>query len=580
MTYIVRWFHCSWKEGFKVFNNTKSRLLLGISVVLGIASSALLVLTPIIIGQAVDAMLGYQNVQFDTVNRMLVLALSAYIAYFLSSWIMAQFTNYVVIQEVERTRNALSEHLFKLPFSSLDTMQQGDVLQHFSLDSELVMDGMFQFITQAITGLTTVVLAIIYMSSINMWMSLLVLGLTPFIFLISRIIAKKSSKYFKQQQHISGRLSGFVNERFENYDLILTQNLQDQAELEFQEINQELNEVGEKAQFLSALVNPTTRVVNNMTYLLLGLVGALSVMHYGMSIGVFTSFVSVSIIFSKPLNEFSAISSQVMAGLAGYRRIQTLMAKTEESDVLTQHSFMAQTIDFKDVNFAYQPGRNVLEDVQLHIEPLSKVAIVGPTGAGKSTLINLLMRFYDPQTGGIYIDDINTQTVERASVRAAMSIVLQDPWLFEGSIRDNLKYGFAQASDEQMIAAAKQADIHDFIMNLNEGYDTILSNQSQNISVGQRQLLTIARALVVDAPILILDEATSNIDVVTEKKIQDVFTKVMKTRTSFFIAHRLATVVDSDIILVMNEGRLIEQGDHQSLMSEKGFYYHLFMSQF
>ena len=398
-------------------------------------------------------------------------------------------------------------------------------------------------------------------------------------YLSAKLITQRSLKLHRLQQHLSANLSGLSSEAINNSQLIMSYNYQDDIKQKFDVINQELRNVSEKAVFIAALPNPTTRVVNNIGYMLIGLTGAYAVFNFGLSVGFLTSFVSYSIMFSKPFNELSGIVSQISAAKAGYERIQSFLKMNDEEDPKEKVLLQGKTISFEDVSFSYDGTHMIIKDLNLDVEEKSKVAIVGPTGAGKSTLINLLMKYYEVSSGSLKIDNVDTHLISKASSRNLMSIVLQDPWLFNGTIKDNIKYGRPEASDQSVMDAASKAGVHDYITSLDKGYDTIVEIGSKNISLGQRQMITIARALLVDSPIIILDEATSSLDVVTEQEIQKVFTTIMKEKTSFFIAHRLNTVIDSDVILVMKDGRLIEQGNHQSLMNQKGFYYQMYISQ-
>ena len=525
-------------------------------------------------------MIGKDNVDMVGVVEMLKIALMLYGSNFILTWLVSLFANQVSVGIVGSLREKLFAHINKLPVGYLDTHSHGDIQSRFAMDSELILDGMYQLITQLIGGIFVVVISAYFMFSINVMMSVIVIALVPLMYITSRLVAKHSLQLYKKQQAIAGEISGTVNEYFANNTLLLAYNHQEDAIAKFEALNAALNDVGERAQFISAITNPTTRVVNNISYLLIGLVGAFAVREWGLTVGLLTSFISYSMMFSKPFNEFSAVVAQVMAGRASLERINAILEEPLESNNAHEQKLDGKVVSFEDVQFSYVEGKPLIKNLSLEIKPLSKVAIVGPTGAGKSTLINLLMRFYDIDSGSIKIDGVDLQSVSKRSIRDTMGIVLQDPWLFEGTIRDNIKYGKVDASDEAMFEVSKQAGCHDYIMSLDKQYDTRIALESKNISLGQRQMITIARALLVDAPIIILDEATSSLDVVTEQHIQSVFVKIMEKRTSFFVAHRLSTVIDSDVILVMKDGQLIEQGNHEELMAREGFYHKLYMSQF
>ncbi|CAM3582210.1 ABC transporter ATP-binding protein [Erysipelothrix anatis] len=559
---------------------TKVYLLLSITIICSLLAAITLVLTPFYLGKAIDFMIGKDNVDMVGVVEMLKIALMLYGANFILTWLVSLFANQVSVGVVGSLREKLFAHINKLPVGYLDTHSHGDIQSRFAMDSELILDGMYQLITQLIGGIFVVVISAYFMFSINVMMTVIVIALVPLMYITSRLVAKHSLQLYKKQQAIAGEISGTVNEYFANNTLLLAYNHQEDAIAKFEALNAELNDVGERAQFISAITNPTTRVVNNISYLLIGLVGAFAVREWGLTVGLLTSFISYSMMFSKPFNEFSAVVAQVMAGRASLERINAILEEPLESNNDHEQKLDGKVVSFEDVQFSYVEGRPLIKNLSLDIKPLSKVAIVGPTGAGKSTLINLLMRFYDIDSGSIKIDGVDLQSVSKQSIRDTMGIVLQDPWLFEGTIRDNIKYGKVDASDEAMFEVSKQAGCHDYIMSLDKQYDTMIALESKNISLGQRQMITIARALLVDAPIIILDEATSSLDVVTEQHIQSVFVKIMEKRTSFFVAHRLSTVIDSDVILVMKDGQLIEQGNHEELMAQEGFYHKLYMSQF
>lgn len=559
---------------------TKVYLLLSITIVCSLLAAITLVLTPFYLGKAIDFMIGKDNVDMVGVVEMLKIALMLYGSNFILTWLVSLFANQVSVGIVGSLREKLFAHINKLPVGYLDTHSHGDIQSRFAMDSELILDGMYQLITQLIGGIFVVVISAYFMFSINVMMSVIVIALVPLMYITSRLVTKHSLQLYKKQQAIAGEISGTVNEYFANNTLLLAYNHQEDAIAKFEALNAALNDVGERAQFISAITNPTTRVVNNISYLLIGLVGAFAVREWGLTVGLLTSFISYSMMFSKPFNEFSAVVAQVMAGRASLERINAILEEPLESNNAHEQKLDGKVVSFEDVQFSYVEGKPLIKNLSLEIKPLSKVAIVGPTGAGKSTLINLLMRFYDIDSGSIKIDGVDLQSVSKRSIRDTMGIVLQDPWLFEGTIRDNIKYGKVDASDEAMFEVSKQAGCHDYIMSLDKQYDTRIALESKNISLGQRQMITIARALLVDAPIIILDEATSSLDVVTEQHIQSVFVKIMEKRTSFFVAHRLSTVIDSDVILVMKDGQLIEQGNHEELMAREGFYHKLYMSQF
>lgn len=550
-----------------------------ICIILSLIGAYTLVLSPKYLGFAVDQMIGKNKVNILLVTVNLSIALVLYIMYFACTWLIAYTSNRLSLSVAKELRSQLEYNLNRNPLSYLDTTPLGKLLNLFTLDSEMLIDGVYQLLSQFFIGVFVVIISFMFMFNLSVFMSLMVVLMVPVMYLSSRYFAKKSVRLYSEQQELSANLSAFTSESLSNHELISNFNYQEQALEDFEKIHNEYNIVGEQTQILGALVNPTVRVINSLSYALLGIIGAFSVLNGNLSVGMFTAFISYSMIFSKPFNEFSAIIAQVSAAKVSYERIKQALSIKIDNDEGESISLEANSIEFKNVDFSYVSDKPIIKDFSLNIPALSKVAIVGPTGAGKSTLINILMRFYDIDSGEIRIDNFNTKILSKHSIRQAMSIVLQDPWLFEGSIADNIKFGKADASYKEIVEASKQAGCHDYIMLLDDGYETIINAGSTNISLGQRQMITIARAIIVDAPIIILDEATSNIDVLSEYKIQTVFRNIMKSKTSFFVAHRLATVIDSDIILVMKDGKLVEQGTHIDLMNKKGFYYSLFISQ-
>lgn len=560
--------------------NKRIYITLSLCVILSLVSSYILVLSPSYLGDAVDLMIGKGNVDLEGIAYILMISAGLYFIYFILTWIVSWASNHIAVAIVKDLRKQLEYQINRNALSYLDTKPHGALLNLFALDGEILIDGIFQLLSQLFSGVFVVLIALVFLLKINLLMTSIVVLMVPLMYYPSKGIAKSSVNLYRRQQQLAADLSSHVSESMINHELIMSSNYQNQSYEDFEKIHVEYNEVGKKAQILGALVNPTVRVINNLSYALLGLCGAYMVINGQLTVGVLTSFISISIIFSKPFNEFSAIIAQVMAGRASYDRIKEALEVPMERDQGKDSHLKGELVEFEHVDFSYVKNKPIIKDLSLTIPPLSKVAIVGPTGAGKSTLINILMRFYDVDSGVIKIDGLDTQLVSKQSIREVMSIVLQEPWLFEGTIKDNIKYGKQDASDEEVMQAAKQAGCHDYIMSLDDQYETMITLGSTNISVGQKQMITIARAIIVDAPIIILDEATSNIDVLTEYKIQEVFSEIMAHKTSFFVAHRLATVIDSDIILVMKDGKLVEQGTHTELMDKKGFYHELFLSQY
>lgn len=556
----------------------KHRGSLFLAAFFSFVSSLSLILTPFYLGLAIDFMLGKGVVDFSGVSSNLSVALVMYAFNFVFSCLSSLISNRVSVKIVEDLREQVHVHLDDVPLSYLDMSSHGSLGNMFSADGEYILDGLYQFLTQFLGGVFVVVIALVFMLRISVLMTLIVIAFVPIVFLTSSLVSKHSMRLFRVQQRIAGDIRESITELVDNHELVISYTHQAKLRDEFVQLNDDLVNVSERAQFISALTNPTTRVVNNISYLLMGLSGAYVVRNFGLSVGFLMSFISYSMLFSKPFNEVSAVLEQVSIGRSSYRRIQDFLAVEKEINVSDFVALEGETLRFEKVNFSYTKGIELIQDLNLDIAPLSKVAIVGPTGSGKSTLINLLMRFNDVDSGRISIDGNDVSKMSRSSVRSVMGIVLQDPWLFEGSVYENIAYGCAGANEVDVYEAAKHAGCYDFIMSLDSGFDTVIG--SANISLGHKQMITIARCLIAKAPILILDEATSSIDSLSEKHIQTVFSKIMASHTSFFVAHRLSSVVDSDLILVMKQGRLVEQGTHHELMALNGFYSELYMSQF
>lgn len=550
------------------------------SLVFAIVGNFAMVLTPFYLGLAIDAMVSQGNVDLVLVKTYLSYAVILYIVSFVFVWISNNISFSIASDFVTSIRDKVQNKLATLPLSYLDVHPHGKLTNMLSNDSDLILDGLFQAISKILGGLVIIIVATIFMLRINTTMTFVVYLTLPFVYISSHIVSKVSGASFRSQQDLAGQLNGFVSESIYNHKLILNYNYQETILNRFKSLNDQYNIAGQRAQFTASLTNPTTRVVNNLSYAIVGLVGAMTILNGNLTVGLFTSFISYSLMFAKPFNELSGNLAQVFAAKAGYENIQSLLNIKSEVDTGTQEIMTAGHVSFEDVSFAYQENNPLIENLDLEVKPKQKIAIVGPTGAGKSTLINILMRYYEVDSGKVYLDGVDIRQLSRQSLHENISIVLQDPWLFEGTILENLKYGREDATIDAVIEAAKAADVHEFISSLDKGYETMIQKGARNISGGQKQLLTIARALLQGGPILILDEATSNIDSLTEKRIQSVFTTIMKQHTTFFIAHRLSTVIDSDLILVMKQGNIVEKGTHRELMDKKGFYHTLYQSQF
>lgn len=560
-----------------------ARKWLVLNLITAIIGNAFILINPLLIGMLIGE-LSSLNEDYTVVIKYLVVIGIFYILGSIILWFSQAFSHNFATLVTKNLRNQAFHVITNTRIAYIDQTQTGDVMARFSQDIDLVFDALSHFFMNVFQGGTTVLFSIILMIYLNIWLTLVVVMVVPVIFLYSKLTNKKRNERFMVLQKLTGNLTATAKEYFSEKKLIQSYNYEETAKRNFDSINNELTEVGEKAYFSASLNNPTYRVFNNVAFAMLGLVSLL--LHkfgYGITPAVLTSMIMYAAMFSKPFNEYSVLTSSFMAGRAGVNRVLEIIQMNVESERI-DFSFKDRAregnIEFKNVSFGYTKDQELIKDFNLKVTKGQKVAIVGPTGAGKSTMINLLMRFYDIRSGEIIIDGKKIKEYNRKALRLSFGLVLQEPWLFGGTIFDNLTYGKKRATMEQVIEASKKANCHNFITNLKDGYDTVLDDKT-NLSVGQRQLLTIARALIIDPPILILDEATSNIDSLMEHEIQKTFNEAMKGKTSFVIAHRLKTIIDSDIIIVMNQGDIVEYGRHEELMNkDNGFYKNLYLSQF
>ena len=546
--------------------------------------SVLLTLTvPVLIGDGVDCIVEAGNVDYKGLLRVLILLCASVAGTALFQWLMSYFTNVITYRTVKDLRIQLFQKLNGVPLRYIDQTAHGDFISRVVNDIDQVSDGLLQGFTQLFTGIVTIVGTLVFMLMANIWVALLVFVLTPLSLFVASFIAKNSYKHFRGQTAIQGELSGYVEEMVANQKLVKAFNFEDRAETAFDGINRRLYDQGQKAQFFSSLSNPSTRFVNAVVYAAVGLTGAVSAIAGHISVGQISMFLSYAQQYTKPFNEVTGIITQLQTAFASAQRVFAVLDEPVETpdapDAIVASGCKGQ-VDINGVDFSYDPARPLIENMNLKVRPGQRVAIVGPTGCGKTTLINLLMRFYDVNAGEISIDSTPIRSMTRNSMRSLFGMVLQESWLFSGTVRENIAYGKPDATDEEILAAAKAAHAHSFIKRLPKGYDTIIAEDGGNLSQGQRQLLCIARVMLVDPPMLILDEATSNIDTRTEILVQEAFQKMMEGRTSFVVAHRLSTIREADVILVMNQGHVVEQGTHQELLAKGGFYANLYNSQF
>ena len=563
------------------------RVLVIVSLLCACVSAAAQLLIPILTGKAIDQMLGAGQVNLSGVLVFavwiaVVAALSAVAQQFLAT------SNNKIAYNISRDlRNAAFHKLQRLPLSYLDAHPSGDLVSRMIADVDTFSDGLLMGFTQLFTGVVLIVGTLTIMLIKNWMIALLVVVLTPLSMFVASFIARKTHHYFTEQARVRGQQTALINELIEGQKVVQSFGHEAASLSDFDCINDELGRVSLNATFFSSLTNPSTRLVNNIIYAAVALVGALSAVGGGISVGDLSVFLSYASQYAKPFNEISGVVTELQNALACAARVFSLLDEDDRVPDKKNAAVLSPkgTVDLKDVCFRYVPDRPLIEGFNLHVKPGQRIAIVGPTGCGKTTMINLLMRFYDVNSGAVLVDGTDIRNATRHSLRKSFGMVLQDTWLKAGTIRDNIAYGRPDASEEDVIAAAKAAHAHSFIRRLPDGYDTVITENGGNISQGQKQLLCIARVMLGGEngelpPMLILDEATSSIDTRTEIKIQSAFARLMNGRTSFIVAHRLSTIQEADVILVMKDGHIIEQGTHEELLKKQGFYANLYQSQF
>lgn len=558
----------------------QSRWLLILSFISAVVSVLLSLYAPLVIGNAIDAVTSTHKV--EAMMPYILLLILIYGLYSLFNWCMMITSNKIAFSSSCILRKQLFEKLEHMPISFYDTHARGDLISRFVNDIDLISDGLLQGLSTMISGAVTVVAAIIFMLRINWQMSLVVILSAPFTYLVAKTITRRSQQYFREQSVTLGKLNGYSEEILSSIKTVKAYHYEEQAEASFQDINQVLYTSGVKSQFYGSLANPSTRFVTNVAYSLVGMAGGILALQQLITIGNISTFLIYSNLFSKPFNEITGVITQLQSAIASGRRIFTLFDMEEESDDSHKESLerIKGQVEFRDVSFAYEPGKPLMKHLNMRIPAGSKIAVVGKTGAGKTTLVNLLMRFYEIQEGKILVDGVDVHAFTRDSLRRKFGMVLQDTYLFEDSIAANIAYGKPDATRDEIIAAAKKSGAHDFIRRLDKGYDSLLHANSNSLSQGQRQLLSITRVLLMDPAILILDEATSSIDTRSEQHVNKAMELLMEGKTSFVIAHRLSTIVHSDLILVMEHGDIVEQGTHEELLQKKGYYAQLYNSQF
>ena len=555
------------------------------SLIFAALSVASQLYVPILTGNAIDHMIGVGKVDFAGVAAIVRVIVAATAVTAISQWIFGICNNKITYNVSRDLRNAAIAKIQRLPVSYLDAHPTGDLVSRVIADVEQFADGLLMGFTQFFTGVLTILGTLGFMLYVNVPITLVVVCVTPLSFIVAGFIAKKTYRNFHMQTEVRGEQTAFINEMIEGQKVVQAFCHEKENVDQFDEMNERLQKASLKAIFFSSITNPATRFVNNVVYAGVALVGALFAVSGGISVGQLSCFLSYANQYTKPFNEISGVVTELQNAMACASRIFELLDEEErtpdkaDARVLTEEQ-VDGTVEISDVSFSYVPDRKLIEHFNLSVTPGERVAIVGPTGCGKTTMINLLMRFYDVDAGKICVSGTDIRDISRISLRRSYGMVLQDTWLKSGTIYENIAYGRPDATKEQVIEAAKAAHAHSFIKRLPDGYDTVISEDGGNISQGQKQLLCIARVMLCLPPMLILDEATSSIDTRTEIKIQQAFANMMKGRTSFIVAHRLSTIREADIILVMDSGKVIEQGTHEELLAEKGFYAKLYNSQY
>lgn len=558
------------------------RMLLVGALLCAIVYVVMSLLSPVLIGQAVDGIIGPGNVDFAQIGRVALELAVVLLAGGFFQWLMTLFTNKVCYRTVKDLRTQVFSRIQHVPLKFIDQNAHGNIINRIVNDVDSVSDGLLQGFTQLFTGVITILGTLGFMVSINPWIALVVVALTPVSLIIATLIARGTHKTFMKQSQIQGELGGHVEEMLGGQKVVKLFGHEQASEAKLDEINQRLYTWGYKAQIYPAFTNPLTRFVNGLVYAAVGVAGALTAVQGRLTIGQLSCFLSYANQYTKPFNEVTGIMAQLQTAMAAARRLITLIDEPMEQEPQNpKHLPGGKTaIAFRDVSFHYLPERPLIEHFNLDVQPGQRIAIVGPTGCGKTTLINLLMRFYDVVDGSITVGGVDIRNVPRDELRGRFGMVLQETWLTQATVAENIGYGKPGATREEIIAAAKAAHADSFIRRLPEGYDTVITENGGNLSQGQKQLLCIARVMLMDPPMLILDEATSNIDTMTELRVQKAFAAMVKGRTSFVVAHRLSTIKESDRILVMNQGHVVETGTHEELLAKGGFYARLYRSQF
>ncbi len=560
------------------------KLYIALILVLALTTTLLSLYIPILTGEAVDFIVEAGNVDFDGIYKVVIKIAVCIGVAAITQWIMSHINNIVTYSVVKGLRERAFKKIHDLPLSYLDTHPTGDLLSRVITDTEHISDGLLIGFTQLFVGVVTIVGTIVFMLGINVWITLVVVVLSPASFLIANFISKKTFIFFGRQSKLSGELTAYTEQMLDGLKVVKAFGYEKESVEDFEKINRELSEAAMKATFYSSTVNPSTRLMYSSIYAGVAIAGGIvaATNPAALSVGMFSSFLSFTNQYTKPFNEITSVITEFQNSLASAERVFELLDAQELAPENAESTLgeAKGNVEFKNVHFSYTPERKLIQNFNVKVQHGMRVAIVGPTGCGKTTLINLLMRFYDVERGKIKVDGIDISRLSREDLRKNIGMVLQDTWLIEGSVRDNIAFGRPDATDEEIIAAAKEAHAHSFIKRMPDGYNTHVDEGGGNLSAGQKQLLCIARVMLTLPPMLILDEATSSIDTMTEHRVQRAFEKMMRGRTSFIVAHRLSTIKEADLILVMRDGNIVEQGTHDSLLAAGGFYSELYNSQF
>ena len=569
------------------------KILLFVSLVMAMITVVLTLYLPILFGDAIDLIVGRGQTKFDRIFKIIITAAIVAGTTSLFQWIMTTINNKIAYNVVRDIRNDAFKRIERLPLSYLDSHSTGDIVSRVIADADQFSDGLLLGFTQSFTGIATILGTLVFMLRIDIFTALIVMVLTPLSLLVARFISKHTYSFFKLQSETRAEQTSLINEMIGGMEVVKAYGREEKVVETFDEINEKIEKASLKATFFSSITNPATRFVNNIVYALVGLVGAFQVVNGGISVGGLSAFLAYANQYTKPFNEISGIITELQNAIACAGRLLELInedVETEDGKTVLRADKPNETdkkiindigdIDLENVEFSYVKDKKLIEGLNLSVKKGQRIAIVGPTGCGKTTIINLLMRFYDVDSGSIKVENTDIRELTRHSLRKSYGMVLQETWLRNGTIRENIVMGKPDATDEEVITAAKAAHSHSFISKLKDGYNTVIDEDGSGLSKGQMQLLCITRVMLLLPPMLILDEATSSIDTRTEIKIQKAFNRLMEGRTSFIVAHRLSTIKEADIILVMKEGKIIEQGNHEELLEKKGFYSELYNSQF